>query len=183
MLNLISGRQLSENLELRGTLKINGEETNNIGKFKSYIGYVMQEDFMLPTFTPFEVFKFVADLRLSELSEDEKVKIVNLVIKNLGLEKCRDTYIGDTRIRGVSGGEKKRTSIGLELLINPSIIFLDEPTTGLDSTTSLNLIRFLNRLAKQGRTVISTIHQPSSEIFMEFHHIVLMVDGHIIYDG
>lgn len=68
MLNLISGRQLSENLELRGTLKINGEETSNIGKFKSYIGYVMQEDYMLPTFTPFEAFKFVADLRLSELS-------------------------------------------------------------------------------------------------------------------
>lgn len=71
----------------------------------------------------------------------------------------------------------------MELLINPSIIFLDEPTTGLDSTTSLNLIRFLNRLAKQGRTVISTIHQPSSEIFMEFDQIMLMVEGHIIYDG
>jgi ABC-type multidrug transport system ATPase subunit len=55
----------------------------------------------------------VADLRLSALSEEEKIRIVNLVIKNLGLEKCRDTYIGDTRIRGVSGGEKKRTSIGL----------------------------------------------------------------------
>jgi ABC-type multidrug transport system ATPase subunit len=60
---------------------------------------------------------------------------------------------------------------------------LDEPTTGLDSTTSLNLIRFLNKLAKQGRTVISTIHQPSSEIFMEFNHIMLMVEGNIIYDG
>lgn len=59
---------------------------------------------MLPTFTPFEAFKFVADLRLSGLSEDEKVKTVNSIIKNLGLEKCRDTYIGDTRIRGISGG-------------------------------------------------------------------------------
>lgn len=64
----------------------------------------MQEDYMLPTFTPFEAFKFVTDLRLSHMSEDEKVRLVNLVIKNLGLEKCRDTYIGDTRIRGVSGG-------------------------------------------------------------------------------
>jgi ABC-type multidrug transport system ATPase subunit len=63
------------------------------------------------------------------------------------------------------------------------MIFLDEPTTGLDSTTSLNLIRFLNKLAREGRTVISTIHQPSSEIFMEFHHIILMVDGNIIFDG
>ena len=69
-------------------------------------------------------------------------------------------------IRGVSGGEKKRTSVGVELLINPSMIFLDEPTTGLDSTTALNLIRFLNKLAEAGRTVVTTIHQPSSEIFM-----------------
>jgi len=113
MLNLISGRQLSDNLELRGVLYINGTKTNNIGKYKSYIGYVMQEDFMLPTFTPYECFKFVTDLRLSQLSEEEKVRLVNNVIKSLGLEKCRDTWVGDTRIRGVSGGEKKRTSIGL----------------------------------------------------------------------
>ena len=122
----------------------------------------MQEDYMLPTFTPYEAFKFVTDLRLPDLTEEAKEERVNEIIKNLGLEKCRNTWIGDTRIRGISGGEKKRTSIGLELLINPSIIFLDEPTTGLDSTTSLNLIKFLNKLAKQGRTVISTIHQPSS---------------------
>jgi ABC-type multidrug transport system ATPase subunit len=183
MLNLISGRQMSENLDCIGNLRINGQSTKSIGRYKSYIGYVMQEDNMLPTFTPEEAFKFVTDLRLPDLSEEEKDKRVNLTIKNLGLEKCRNTWIGDTRIRGVSGGEKKRTSIGLELLINPSIIFLDEPTTGLDSTTSLNLIRFLNKLASNGRTVISTIHQPSSEIFMEFNHIMLMVEGHIIYDG
>jgi ABC-type multidrug transport system ATPase subunit len=91
--------------------------------------------------------------------------MVNRVIEFLGLTRCKDTYVGDNRIRGISGGEKKRTSIGLELLINPSIMFLDEPTTGLDSTTALNLITFLNKLAKTGRTVVSTIHQPSSEIF------------------
>ncbi len=69
------------------------------------------------------------------------------------------------------------------MLINPSIIFLDEPTTGLDSTTALNLISFLNKLAKTGRTVVSTIHQPSSEIFSEFDKMVLIVDGHIVYHG
>ena len=162
MLNLISGRQMSTNLELIGDLRINNKIIKSVIEYKSYIGYVMQEDHMLPTFTPYEAFKFVADLRLPSLSEKEKDQKVNDIITNLGLDKCRNTWIGDTRIRGVSGGEKKRCSIGLELLINPSIIFLDEPTTGLDSTTSLNLIRFLNKLAKQGRTVISTIHQPSS---------------------
>jgi len=69
MLNLISGRQLSDNLELIGTLRINGIATNSIQQYKSYIGYVMQEDYMLPTFTPYESFKFVTDLRLPNLSE------------------------------------------------------------------------------------------------------------------
>lgn len=68
---------------------------------------------MLPTFTPYECFKFVTDLRMSHLSEEQKVELVNHIIHSLELEKCRDTYVGDTRIRGVSGGEKKRTSIGL----------------------------------------------------------------------
>ncbi len=143
----------------------------------------MQEDYMLPTFTPFEAFKFIADIRLSFKSEEEKIEIVNKVIDFLGLGRCKDTYVGDNRIRGISGGEKKRTSIGLELLINPSIIFLDEPTTGLDSTTALNLISFLNRLAKTGRTVVSTIHQPSSEIFSEFDKMCLLVDGNVVYHG
>lgn len=89
--------------------------------------------------------------------------------------------MGNSLIRGLSGGEKKRTSVGVELLINPSLIFLDEPTTGLDSTTALNLIKFLNRLAQAGRTVVTTIHQPSSEIFLEFDVIMLMLDGYIVY--
>lgn len=84
----------------------------------------------------------------------------------MGLKKCAETYVGNSLIRGLSGGEKKRTSVGVELLINPSLIFLDEPTTGLDSTTALNLVKFLNRLAHSGRTVVTTIHQPSSEIFL-----------------
>ena len=71
----------------------------------------------------------------------------------------------------------------MELLINPSLIFIDEPTTGLDSTTALNLIRLFKRLSDNGRTIISTIHQPSSDIFQEFDKLMLMVDGNIIYNG
>lgn len=104
---------------------VNGEATDNIGNYKNYIGYVQQEDHMLPTFTPKEAFRFVVDLRLPNLSEKEKERRVENIILNLGLSKCKNTWVGDTRIRGVSGGERKRTSIGLELLINPSIIFLD----------------------------------------------------------
>lgn len=91
-------------MRIHGKLKVNGNETDNINEYKNYLGYVMQEDYMLPTFTPFEAFKFIADIRLSHKSEDEKIVIVNKVIEFLGLTRCKDTYVGDNRIRGVSGG-------------------------------------------------------------------------------
>lgn len=114
----------------------------------------------------------------------------------LNLESACNTYIGNNLIRGISGGERKRTSIGVELLTNPSLIFLDEPTTGfeilffkkynslikgLDSETALHVVEILKLLAENGRTVISTIHQPSSEIFMTFDKLILLVEGNIIY--
>jgi len=133
-----------------------------LNEFGEKIGYVMQNDVLLATFTPRECFMFIANMRLINLNKQEKHAKVEELIAILGLSKCADTYVGNELIRGVSGGEKKRTSIGVELLINPSILFLDEPTTGLDSTTALHVIQFLNKLAKQGRTVVSTIHQPSS---------------------
>ena len=137
MLNLLSGRLLSPNLRLFGTLSINGEVTDNIAKYKQKIGYVMQEDLMIATFTPTETFRFIADMRLPKKSSKEKEEIVAKLITSLGLTKCKHTYVGSNLIRAVSGGEKKRTSIGVEILINPSILFFDEPTTGLDSTTAL----------------------------------------------
>lgn len=166
MLNLLSGRLLSKNLTLRGNIMINGKKVETMADYKSVIGYVMQEDLMLPTFTPRETFRFITDMRLPFKTDQERDAIVESMIDSLGLKKCAETYVGNSLIRGLSGGEKKRTSVGVELLINPSLIFLDEPTTGLDSTTALNLIRFLNRLANAGRTVVTTIHQPSSEIFL-----------------
>ena len=91
------------------------------------------------------------------------------MIIELGLTKCASTRIGNSLIRGISGGERKRTSIGVELLTNPSLIFLDEPTTGLDSSTALAVIELLNDYAKfKNVNIISTIHQPSSEIFNVF---------------
>jgi ABC-type multidrug transport system ATPase subunit len=96
------------------------------------------------------------------VSREERQRIVEDLILELGLTSCADVKVGNAFIKGISGGERKRTSIGVELITNPSIIFLDEPTTGLDSTTALQVILLLKTLAKQGKTVISTIHQPSS---------------------
>ena len=87
-------------------------------------------------------------------SEEEKQRRVDEIIKDLRLNKCQDTYIGGPLIKGVSGGERKRTSIGVELITNPALVFLDEPTTGLDSYTATEVTRLLRNLADQGRTII-----------------------------
>lgn len=106
---------------------------------------------------------------------------MNALLSDLGLQECSNTIVGNSLIRGISGGERKRTSIGVELLTNPSLIFMDEPTTGLDSATSYNVLQIMKSLAKNGRTVISTIHQPSSEIFEMFDKLLLLVQGELIY--
>lgn len=85
--------------------------------------------------------------------------------------------------RGISGGERKRVSVGHELLINPSIILLDEPTSGLDSTTAMNLVTSLRQLAAGGRAVITTIHQPSSRLYQQLDKLLLLSDGHAMYYG
>jgi ATP-binding cassette subfamily G (WHITE) protein 2 len=83
---------------------------------------------------------------------------VEEILQDLKLVKCQNTKIGGDLIKGVSGGERKRTSIGVELISNPSLIFLDEPTTGLDSYTATSLMKILKNLANSGRTIVQTIH-------------------------
>lgn len=98
---------------------------------------------------------------------------------------CLDTVVGDkNKIKGISGGEKKRTSIAFELINNPSVIILDEPTSGLDSLTAFIIINYLHRLAKEHkRTILMTIHQPNAEIFNKFDKLILLSEGQIIYQG
>ena len=93
--------------------------------------------FCVLIFIKIEAFQLTADLRLRHLNEKQKASRVHRLIKELGLTRCKNTKVGNSLIRGVSGGERKRTSIGVELLTNPSLLFLDEPTTGLDSSTAL----------------------------------------------
>lgn len=89
--------------------------------------------------------------------------------------------IGSTLKKLISGGERKRTSIGVELITDPSLILLDEATSGLDSFKALGIIKLLHKLARKGKTVISTIHSPSSNSFQLFDRLILMCDGHIVY--
>ena len=106
---------------------------------------------------------------------------VDEIVKELRLNKCQNTKIGGPLVKGVSGGERKRTSISVELITDPQLIFLDEPTTGLDSFTATSVIETLRELANSGRTVISTIHQPNSDIYEIFDRLMLLAPGKIIY--
>ena len=100
------------------------------------------------------------------------------------LEKCMNTLVGGPTIKGISGGEKKRTSIAFELMSDPQVVVLDEPTSGLDSLTSFIIVDHLRRLAhKRGRTVLMTIHQPNSDIFNQFDRLILMAEGRMVYQG
>ncbi|GKE20616.1 ABC transporter G family member 9-like protein, partial [Tanacetum coccineum] len=105
------------------------------------------------------------------------------IINQLGLTRCKTSIIEDALVRGISGGERKRVSIWKEMLINPSLLFLDEPTSGLDSTTAQTIISTLSELARGGRAIVMTIHQPSSTLFYLFHKVLLLSDGNPLFFG
>ncbi|XP_059282826.1 ABC transporter G family member 9-like [Lycium ferocissimum] len=167
---------------LAGTITYNGKPFTNA--MKRYTGFVTQDDVLYPHLTVTETLVFTALLRLPKtLSHVEKVTHVEAVISQLGLTNCKDSIIGDPLLRGVSGGERKRVSIGQEMLINPSLLFLDEPTSGLDSTTAQKIVSTLWELVKGGRTIVMTIHQPSSRLFYMFHKVLLLSEGNPLYFG
>lgn len=107
---------------------------------------------------------------------------VGSLVSKLRLESCQDTYVGNVLVKGISGGERKRTSIGYELITNPSCLLLDEPTSGLDSSTALQVIGLLKNEARRGMSILATIHQPSSELFQKLDRVILLADGRLIYN-
>lgn len=152
--------------------------------FKCLSGYVVQEDVVMGTLTVRENLTFSAMLRLpSSISRQEKEARVERVIQELGLGKVANSRVGTQLIRGISGGEKKRTNIGMELIIDPSVLFLDEPTTGLDASTACSVLLLLKRMANHGRTIILSIHQPRYSIYRLFDNLTLLVNGKQVYHG
>lgn len=106
------------------------------------------------------------------------------MVFQLSLTKCQNTPIGiPGRIKGISGGERKRLSFAAEVLTNPHLMFCDEPTSGLDSFMALSVVQVLKSMAQMGKTIVCTIHQPSSEIFALFDKILLMAEGRAAFLG
>uniref|UniRef100_A0A2N9II77 ABC transporter domain-containing protein n=1 Tax=Fagus sylvatica TaxID=28930 RepID=A0A2N9II77_FAGSY len=167
---------------LDGIITYNGKPFSNA--MKRNTGFVTQDDVLYPHLTVLETLVFTALLRLpNSLRKEEKIQHAEAVITQLGLTKCKNSIIGGELMRGVSGGERKRVSIGQEMLINPSLLFLDEPTSGLDSTTAQRIVSTLWELSKGGRTIVMTIHQPSSRLFYMFHKVLLLSEGNPLYFG
>ncbi|KAF6035126.1 ABCG2 [Bugula neritina] len=167
---------------LTGTVLIDGQPQPPDFRLRS--GYVVQDDVVMTTLTVRENLQFSADLRLSkEVSHKERVDRVQAVINQLSLGNCADTRIGNEFIRGVSGGERKRCNIGMELIPSPGILFLDEPTTGLDASTAHSVMMLLKRLAASGSTIIFSIHQPRYSIFKLCDTIMLLGNGRTVYHG
>ncbi|XP_021646692.2 ABC transporter G family member 26 [Hevea brasiliensis] len=179
LLKIIGGR-LTDNV--KGSITYNDIPYN--AALKRRIGFVTQDDVLFPQLTVEETLVFAAFLRLpGNMSRQQKYARVEIIVKELGLERCRHTRIGGGFIKGISGGERKRTSIGHEILVDPSLLLLDEPTSGLDSTSANRLLLVLQGLAKAGRTIITTIHQPSSRMFHMFDKLLLISEGYPVYHG
>ncbi|XP_058105721.1 ABC transporter G family member 22 isoform X2 [Magnolia sinica] len=180
LLNLLSGR-VSDSTS-GGSITYNDQPYSK--SLKRRIGFVTQDDVLFPHLTVKETLTYAALLRLPKtLTKQQKEERAMDVICELGLERCQDTMIGGSFVRGVSGGERKRVCIGNEIIINPSLLFLDEPTSGLDSTTALKIVKMLHDIAEDGKTVVTTIHQPSSRLFHQFDKLILLGKGSLLYFG
>ncbi|XP_039021775.1 ABC transporter G family member 22-like [Hibiscus syriacus] len=180
LLNLLGGRLTQSTIG--GSITYNDQPYSKF--LKSRIGFVTQDDVLFPHLTVKETLTYAALLRLPPaLTRQQKEKRALDVIYELGLDRCQDTMIGGSFVRGVSGGERKRVCIGNEIIINPSLLFLDEPTSGLDSTTALRTVQTLHDIAEAGKTVITTIHQPSSRLFHKFDKLILLGKGSLLYFG
>ncbi|KAL8961415.1 MAG: hypothetical protein Q9193_002020 [Seirophora villosa] len=180
LLNSLSNTLRNRQLTTSGEILYNG----NPDPLTVPSAYVMQDDVLLPDLTVAETLQYAARLRLPPSSDPRgQAAVVDKVIWELGLKDCMSTRIGNNARKGCSGGEKRRTSLGVRMLCNPSVLFLDEVTTGLDALSAFQLVRTLKDLAAKGRTIIVTIHQPRSEIWNLFDRLVLLSEGNLIYSG
>ncbi|KAL7153307.1 hypothetical protein ABFS83_04G159100 [Erythranthe nasuta] len=167
---------------LMGRVSLDGVDVSP-SLIKRTSAYIMQDDRLFPMLTVYETLMFAADFRLGSTSRADKRQRVEQLIEQLGLSSARNTYIGDEGTRGVSGGERRRVSIGVDIIHGPSLLFLDEPTSGLDSTSAHSVIEKVHDIARSGSTVILTIHQPSSRIQLLLDHLIILARGQLMYQG
>ncbi|MQL98819.1 hypothetical protein Taro_031531 [Colocasia esculenta] len=171
---------------LRGRVALNGEDLHlHKGQLlKSISAYVMQDDLLHPMLTVEETLTFAAEFRLPRsIPRSKKRQRVQTLIDQLGLRAAAATIIGNERRRGVSGGERRRVSIGADIIHDPIMLFLDEPTSGLDSTSAYKVVQVLQGIARTGSVVVMSVHQPSSRILGLLDRLLFLSRGRAVYSG
>lgn len=168
-----------------GQVLINGIDIHrHPEKIEGVIGFVPQDDLLMEDLTVYQNLYFAAKLCFANRSEEEIDFLVMKTLDDLGLIETKDLKVGSPLRKTISGGQRKRLNIGLELLREPAVLFVDEPTSGLSSRDSENIIDLLKELALKGRLVFAVIHQPSSDIFKMFDKLVILdTGGYQIYYG
>lgn len=173
LLEMLAGRNIQGDI---GSVTINGVVMQP-RQLRRHIGYVPQQDVLSATLTVRETLEFSAAMRLGALSAQQRAGRVNWALSQLQLERVASSRIGDMSNRGLSGGEKRRVAVAVELLVLPSVLVLDEATTGLDAASALCLGRLLRSLATQGRLLLCSLHQPRPELVAVFHETIELPSG------
>ncbi|OIW11294.1 hypothetical protein TanjilG_20443 [Lupinus angustifolius] len=174
-LSAIAGK--ARGCTMTGQILVNGKQ-ESIHSYKKITGFVPQDDIVHGNLTVEENLRFSARCRLpDDMPKPDKVLIVERVIESLGLQNIRDSLVGTVEKRGISGGQRKRVNVGLEMVMEPSLLILDEPTTGLDSASSSLLLKALRREALEGVNICMVLHQPSYTLFRMFDDIVFLAKG------
>ncbi len=181
LLNLLNGNLKPE----KGNIYINGKDLhNNLSELKSLIGYVPQDELLLEDLTVYQNLYFNAKLCFGDKPEEFIISRVYKILKELQLENIKDLTVGNPLQKVISGGQRKRINIALELMREPSVFMVDEPTSGLSSNDSLKVMSLLKEQTFKGKMVFVNIHQPSSEIYKMFDKIIVLdKGGYVIYQG
>ena len=170
---------------MNGSIFLNGYDIHTESeKLKGLIGYIPQDDLLLEELTVYQNLYYNARLCFGDLMMKRYVRLVDKVISDLELDEISDLQVGDPLNKKISGGQRKSLNIGLELMREPAILFVDEPTSGLSSHDSSKVMELLKGQTRKGRLVFSIIHQPSSDILKKFDRLwILDKGGYMIYDG
>ncbi|MBK8582856.1 MAG: ATP-binding cassette domain-containing protein [Flavobacteriales bacterium] len=181
LLNVLNGNLKPS----KGTVTINGIDVHaDADRIRGVVGHISQDDLLIEELTVFQNLYFNARLCFGDLSKTEIAKRVLALLQSLGLYDTKDLKVGTPLDKTISGGQRKRLNIALELIREPSVLFVDEPTSGLSSRDSENIMDLLKELALKGRIIFTVIHQPSSEIFKLFDRLLLMdQEGNPVYYG
>lgn len=181
LLNILSGFKNPSS----GKIRINGKDLQKKTEdLKGIIGYIPQDDLLIEELTIFKNLYFNAKLCFRDKSDEEIKTLVNKTLNNLGLLEKKDLKVGSPTSNIISGGQRKRLNIALELIREPAILFVDEPTSGLSSRDSENVMDLLRELTLKGKLIFIVIHQPSSDIFKMFDDIIVLdTGGYMVYMG